>query len=1034
MAEQPIARTIIFDLVQLEKLAADLERRFRVNPTVRVIDVLADVDPDDRVLYEPQLNQLLAELAQRNDAGTLAPLDPAINQTLEVGDDLRRSLMATAMIDSSQPSGSTPGSSKASAGSRGSSSSDSGMPERIDQFRILRELGAGAFGVVYLAEDEQLQRKVAIKVPKVSDPKRCASYINEARKAAAIDCIGIVPIYHVGSKENGIPFVVQKLIDGPSLRLLLDRYGSLPPAHAVTLMRDIAVALGAAHRLGIYHRDLKPDNVLIDTSGVPWIADFGLAISESEQAQKKGEIAGTLLYMSPEQIQGRADWLDGRSDIWALGIMLYELLLGKPPFSGKNRSSLMEQICHREPRPLQQSSVELTPLNDVFQKCCAKSPSERYGSVEELCEDLTYLINEGLPTQPIDGSDLHFEQPISQYPSGNSGGGSRSRVPGSGLTPLSSRGLSTRGAGGSGTHIGSQSGSGSRLSGSHLSGSGSQRFAGNLSASGQSLAPSSHETFVAPKTEHRTRQVMIAVGILSILAVGGQQWYSRRSSANAAGESGGIPTVPAVVVAVTDVPRVDPALLPPVEPPKPLNAMGIELANGTQQLPWVVATDGSGSHRTINEALAASEAGAYVSLKPGAYDESLDLLQPITLIGLGEPDDCVISNAEAAVIKVACTLGSVRVSNVAIRGNANQSRKELNGIEVVSGKLIMDNCHLRSTSQNAIKVKAGSSLDVSRCKFLESSQFAVSAKDAVSVVINDCEFFPMGVQVVGGSVTVVNTTFNGPDGLEVQQSGDTPSVVTGCKFIGCSFNAGIIASPSAKVTVQKSQFERCRIGVTIGDSEVEMRQCTFVKCTSAAVNLDGGKATIAADSSIDGGGNFGCMVIGGTLELLDSRLLHSGDSGIVSKGNSQVRLRQANIGECGGYGIHMLEGELTIEGGSIDGCEQGGIFLSEKFTRATIQGTKFIDNQGAGAFYMEAGELNCTDVEISGGEYGVYAIREDAVPIQITMTRPTFADIKSVVAELQGAINLVIKQGDFGDIPEQRYYKTVGAAKVSVEL
>ncbi len=137
-------------------------------------------------------------------------------------------------------------------------------------------------------------------MPKVSEAKRSASYLNEARKAAAIDCKGIVPIYHIGSTEAGVPFVVQKLIDGPSMRLLLQRHKTLPPAHAATLMRDVAVALSSAHKQGIYHRDLKPDNVLIDSTGVPWIADFGLAISENEQAKRKGEIAGTLIYMSPE--------------------------------------------------------------------------------------------------------------------------------------------------------------------------------------------------------------------------------------------------------------------------------------------------------------------------------------------------------------------------------------------------------------------------------------------------------------------------------------------------------------------------------------------------------------------------------------------------------------------------------------------------------------------------------------------------------------------------------------------------------------
>jgi serine/threonine protein kinase len=173
-------------------------------------------------------------------------------------------------------------------------------------------------------------------------------------------------------------------------------------------MREIAIGLEPAHAMDILHRDLKPDNILIDTAGRSWIADFGLAISEDEQVHHRRELAGTPPYMSPEQIQGKIDFLDPRSDVWALGVMFYELLTGKLPFNGKNRKAIAEQICEMDPRPLHQRAPGLLTesMNEVFLRCCAKKPSDRYATVAKFVEALDQLAHDGLCEQNLQGQTV----------------------------------------------------------------------------------------------------------------------------------------------------------------------------------------------------------------------------------------------------------------------------------------------------------------------------------------------------------------------------------------------------------------------------------------------------------------------------------------------------------------------------------------------------------------------------------------------------------------------------------------------------
>jgi len=271
------------------------------------------------------------------------------------------------------------------------------VPEKFGRYRILGELGRGAMGIVYLAEDTQLARRVAIKMIALTGPEperdqHEARFRQEARAAGGVSHPAIVTIYDAG-REGDVAFIAMELVEGRELRELI-RDGSLTPARAIELAALVADGLAYAHERGVIHRDIKPGNIMVLDDGRVKVMDFGIArLRQPTVKTQTGVLLGSPQYMSPEQISG-AD-VDGRADVFSLGVVLYEMLTGTRPFDAPDLSQVLFWVVNMPAKAPSERRPGLPVVVDyILARAMRKKAEERYATAAEFAAELRRCLEE----------------------------------------------------------------------------------------------------------------------------------------------------------------------------------------------------------------------------------------------------------------------------------------------------------------------------------------------------------------------------------------------------------------------------------------------------------------------------------------------------------------------------------------------------------------------------------------------------------------------------------------------------------------
>ena len=285
------------------------------------------------------------------------------------------------------------------------------QPTQIGRYFIESILGSGGFGSVYLARDDQLERKVTIKVPhahRLKTEEDVNLFLKEARTLAKLEHPNVVPIHDVGYTDEGMCYIVSRYIDGSDLNRKA-KTGTLVLADSIDIIATIAEALHYVHSNAVIHRDIKPSNILLDKRGTAYLADFGLALLENEAA-KSQKIMGTPSYMSPEQARGENHLVDRTSDIFSLGIVLHELVSGTRLFGGKGASETLRLVQEQEVANLRELNPDVpAELDRICMKALSKRAADRHATALDFAEDLRHLLNDSKNIRLLSG-EVHASQ------------------------------------------------------------------------------------------------------------------------------------------------------------------------------------------------------------------------------------------------------------------------------------------------------------------------------------------------------------------------------------------------------------------------------------------------------------------------------------------------------------------------------------------------------------------------------------------------------------------------------------------------
>src|SRR5919206_3506536 len=277
-----------------------------------------------------------------------------------------------------------------------------------DRYELGDTLGYGGMSEVHRGVDKRLGRDVAVKVLRADlarDPQFQLRFRREAQNAAALNHPAIVAVYDTGevhSEFGPLPYIVMEYVDGHTLREIVKTQGPLSQQRVIEVMADVCAALDFSHKHGIIHRDVKPANIMINRAGAVKVMDFGIAraLGEGQNVTQTAAVIGTAQYLSPEQARGEA--VDARSDVYAAGCVLFELIAGEPPFTGDSPVAVAYQHVREDPAPPSHQNPDVSPaLDAVVLKAMSKNPANRYQSAAEIRSDLVRVLNGQRQLAPV---------------------------------------------------------------------------------------------------------------------------------------------------------------------------------------------------------------------------------------------------------------------------------------------------------------------------------------------------------------------------------------------------------------------------------------------------------------------------------------------------------------------------------------------------------------------------------------------------------------------------------------------------------